>query len=606
MKKSKIIIITIITILVFGAIAMYLWKRNENSYKIEKVTNIKYNLILENKKYGVIDEIGNIIVKPQYDIIQIPNPSKPVFICMHDYNVNLQQYEIDVFNENGQKILTEYESVQALPTESTWDGIPFEKSVLKYKKNNKYGLISLENKIITKPIYDSIKAINYKEGMLLVEENAKYGAINIKGKVIIKPEYDQITVDNYYNSETMYKASGFIVKKKVEDSYKYGYINSNGKVLLDTQYTEISRINEIIDDKNIFLLVFKNGQAGIVKNNKTILNYEYEDISYNAYNNMFVIQRNAKSGIADIKGKIIIQPEYDSIMFGGIYINAVKNNEITILDLQGNKIENNNIYAKLPTSNNNYYITIDKDEIYRVVDREDNVKIDNNYTYIEHIKDEYFIVYKDGKNGIIDLSGKSIADLKYNSIFKIAGTEIIQANINNTNNITLLNNEMKIVCNMNNASIEKEDNYFKVFSNDDIKYFDNNGNEISYKQIEPNNKMYAKKINGKWGFVNEENKLIINNEYDMVTEFNKYGFAGIKKGGKWGVVNIKGEIIQEPIYSFKWENPSFIGKYKTINIIISYRISSIYNKRLHVYYHSVNSFITFLENRKLLKKRRYY
>lgn len=561
MKKSKIIIITIITILVFVAIAMYLWKRNENSYKIEKVTNIKYNLILENKKYGVIDEIGNIIVKPQYDIIQIPNPSKPVFICMHDYNVNLQQYEIDVFNENGQKILTEYESVQALPTESTWDGIPFEKSVLKYKKNNKYGLISLENKIITKPIYDSIKAINYKEGMLLVEENAKYGAINIKGKVIIKPEYDQITVDNYYNSETMYKASGFVVKKKVEDSYKYGYINSNGKVLLDTQYTEISRINEIIDDKNIFLLVFKNGQAGIVKNNKTILNYEYEDISYNAYNNMFVIQRNAKSGIADIKGKIIIQPEYDSIMFGGIYINAVKNNEITILDLQGNKIENNNIYAKLPTSNNNYYITIDKDEIYRVVDREDNVKIDNNYTYIEHIKDEYFIVYKDGKNGIIDLSGKSIADLKYNSIFKIAGTEIIQANINNTNNITLLNNEMKIVCNMNNASIEKEDNYFKVFSNDDIKYFDNNGNEISYKQIEPNNKMYAKKINGKWGFVNEENKLIINNEYDMVTEFNKYGFAGIKKDGKWGVVNIKGEIIQEPIYSFKWENPSFIGKY---------------------------------------------
>ena len=105
MKKSKIIIITIITILVFVAIAMYLWKRNENSYKIERVTNIKYNLILENKKYGVIDEIGNIIVKPQYDIIQIPNPSKPVFICMHDYNVNLQQYEIDRENAINQMIL---------------------------------------------------------------------------------------------------------------------------------------------------------------------------------------------------------------------------------------------------------------------------------------------------------------------------------------------------------------------------------------------------------------------------------------------------------------------------------------------------------------------
>ena len=51
------------------------------------------------------------------------------------------------------------------------------------------------------------------------------------------------------------------------------------------------------------------------------------------------------------------------------------------------------------------------------------------------------------------------------------------------------------------------------------------------------------------------------NEYEMVTEFNNYGFAGIKKDGKWGVVNSEGTIIQEPIYELKWENPSFIGKY---------------------------------------------
>ena len=169
--------------------------------------------------------------------------------------------------------------------------------------------------------------------MLLVEKDKKYGAINIKGKIIIKPEYDQISIDNYYNSETMYKASGFIVKKKNEDSYKYGYINSKGKMLLPPEYTEISRINEIIDDKNVYLLVLKEGQAGVVKNNKVVLDFEYEDISYNLFNNMFIIQRNSKSGIADIKGKVIIQPEYDSIMFGGIYVNAIKDGEVTVLDL---------------------------------------------------------------------------------------------------------------------------------------------------------------------------------------------------------------------------------------------------------------------------------
>ena len=563
MKKSKWVILStiLILILIVGFISIYLWKKSDSSYEIEKVTEIKYNLINENKKYGVIDETGKIVIEPKYDIIQIPNPSKPVFICMHDYNINLQQYETEVFDNKGNKIFTEYDSVQALPTESTWDGIPFEKSVLKYKRNNKYGLITLENKVITEPIYDSIKAINYKEGMLLVEKDKKYGAINIKGKIIIKPEYDQISIDNYYNSETMYKASGFIVKKKNEDSYKYGYINSKGKMLLPPEYTEISRINEIIDDKNVYLLVLKEGQAGVVKNNKVVLDFEYEDISYNLFNNMFIIQRNSKSGIADIKGKVIIQPEYDSIMFGGIYVNAIKDGEVTVLDINGKKLDNNNIYAKLPTTNPNYYITIDKNEIYRIVDKDNNIKIENNYTYIERIKDDYFIIYKNGKNGIIDLSGKSIADLKYNSIFKISGTEIVQANINSTNNITLLNKEMKIVCNMNNANIEKKENYVVIYSKDDMKYFDYSGNEISYKNLYPNNKLYAKKINGKWGFIDKADKLIIQNEYEMVTEFNNYGFAGIKKDGKWGVVNSEGTIIQEPIYELKWENPSFIGKY---------------------------------------------
>ncbi len=561
MKKSKWIILSIVVVLVIGLAVIYLWEKASNSYEIERVTEIKYNLIYENKKYGVIDETGKIVVEPKYDIIQIPNPSKPVFICMHDYNVTLQQYEIEVFNNKNEKIYTEYDSVQALPTESTWDGIPFEKSVLKYKKDNKYGLISLENKVITDPIYDSIKAINYKEGMLLVEQDKKFGAVNIKGKIIIKTEYDEIKIDNYYNSETMYKASGFIVKKKNENNYGYGYINSKGKFLLKPEYTEISRINEIIDDKNVYLLAFKDGQAGVLKNNKVILDYKYEDISYNLYNNMFVIQRNSKSGIADIKGKIIIEPEYDSIMFGGIYINAVKDNKVSILDINGNKLDNSSTYAKLPTDNPNYYITIDENEIYKVIDKNNNIKIENNYTYIEHIKDDYFIVYKDGKNGIIDLSGKSIADLKYNSIFKIPKTEIVQANINNKNNITLLNNKMKIVCSMNNANIEIKDNYVIIYSEDEIKYFDYSGNEVAYKDLYPKNNLYSKKINDKWGFTDKEGKLIIQNEYENVTEFNEYGFAGIKINGKWGVINSKGEIIQVPIYEIQWENPSFIGKY---------------------------------------------
>lgn len=55
--------------------------------------------------------------------------------------------------------------------------------------------------------------------------------------------------------------------------------------------------------------------------------------------------------------------------------------------------------------------------------------------------------------------------------------------------------------------------------------------------------------------------VVVQNTYDMVTEFNEYGFAGIKLDGKWGVINSNGEIIQEPIYELESASPTFIGKY---------------------------------------------
>ncbi len=47
----------------------------------------------------------------------------------------------------------------------------------------------------------------------------------------------------------------------------------------------------------------------------------------------------------------------------------------------------------------------------------------------------------------------------------------------------------------------------------------------------------------------------------MVTEFNSYGFAGIKLDGKWGVINSNGDVIQEPVYVIDSISPEFIGTY---------------------------------------------
>ena len=62
-------------------------------------------------------------------------------------------------------------------------------------------------------------------------------------------------------------------------------------------------------------------------------------------------------------------------------------------------------------------------------------------------------------------------------------------------------------------------------------------------------------------------EFVIDAEYDFVTEFNGYGFAGVRKNGKWGAINQNGDVIVEPQYELDSNNPNFIGEYYEKNVM---------------------------------------
>ena len=129
-------------------------------------------------------------------------------------------------------------------------------------------------------------------------------------------------------------------------------------------------------------------KLGLLKNNKVILNYEYEDIQYNGLSDIFIIQRNGKYGAVKRDGTIILYPEYSTIYTAGIYLNTKKDDGKTyIYDFNGNNIETD-VISKSKTENENYFITVDKNNIYKVVDKDNNIVIDNNYSYIEYLFQE--------------------------------------------------------------------------------------------------------------------------------------------------------------------------------------------------------------------------
>lgn len=564
-KRIRLIIIVMALVAVATIIVISVINEMGLHYKIENISEYNYFILEQNQKYGVIDKEGNVIVEAKYEAVQIPNPSKPIFVCVKEYNQEQKEYTTVVYNEKNEELFTNYNNVQAIAIFTNINSTPYEKNVLTYKENGKYGIINLNGKAITKPIYDEISSVNYKEGTFLVKQNGLEGIINVKGKVIVKCEYESVTSDNYYSEKNNNEKAGFIVSKKTGEGYRYGYINYRGTKILKENYTQIERVTEIEDDNNIYFVAFKDGQAGLLKNNKEILNYEYEDIQYNGLSDIFIVQRNGKYGAITKEGNTIIYTEYDNIYTGGIYLNAVKDGTTQVFDLQGNRIDTDERNKTL-TDNPNYYITVDKKGIYKVVDTSGKIIIDNDYDYIEYLPGDRFIVAHDSKNGIINAEGKSNLELKYDSISRINDTNIIQIELNNV--VELYDLELNKIATMEDGAVKEvkgEKEYILLYSSTDFKYISKEGKVLEPQNIFENNILFSKKINGKWGFVDKNGNIKVQNEYEMVTEFNQYGFAGIKSDGKWGVIDQNGNIIQEPCYEIKSRIPDFIGKYYKVN-----------------------------------------
>jgi len=564
MKSGKIKkIIPIILILILLLIGTYLFLNYKNKeYNLTEVLECNYYKLNENNKYGVIDIKGNVVIEPVYDNVQIPNPEKAVFICEKDDKVI-------VLNEKNEKIFTQYDEVTAISIQGILSNVPYEKTVLRYKLNEKYGLIDFTGKVITKPIYEEIKGLQNKESELLVKKDNKYGVINAKGAKLINEEYYDILADGYYTEENQYALSGYIVSNKTNDGYRYGYISSKLKKVLDVEYNYIARVLETDNTKDIYLIATKNGQTGVIKNNKVIINLDYQGIEYESNNKVFELQRNFKFGVADLNGKVIIPVEYTSIELQGVYLKVIKNEEEPpkYFSVDGTEITDAKYTSKIKTKHENYYIVINEEGLYGVIDNNGKELIPLKYNYLEYVYEDIFIASDELLLGIINVRDETVIDFKYEVIQKIEDTNIIEAKIYSKNKLDLYNKELKnMYSTTNNSYVYKNENYIKVSAQNETKYFNLDGNELKVEEIYINNLLFASNKNNKWGFVDKEQNVIVDYKYDRVTEFNNYGYAGINLNGKWGIIDKNGNVLVEPTYVIQEINlePEFLGKYYKI------------------------------------------
>lgn len=560
---SAIVIIAIIIIVAIVGIIVALNKSKEN-YEVEKIASedINYYKIMSNGKSGIIDKTGKIIIEPKYNTIKLPNPKEPIFICVYDYNATSGEYKTKVLNEKNEEILTNYENINTIDIKEIVSSIPYEKTVLQYQKDGKYGIINFEGKSIIKPMYEEIKNMPYREGELIAKKQGKYGVLNINGGKLLDFKYDYITGDNYYSEEKKYELDGYIVGINNEQGkMQYGYISNKREQILNVEFDKIYRMNDIKDDENIYLLAEKDGKRQLYKNNKILLDNNYQSINYSEDSKLLILQKDNKYGVTDLNGKQILSVDYEQIRIPGNYIIAVKDGKQIIFDLAGTQKDNLAYTNILKTENENYSVTVDKNDKYGVINKEGDILIENKYNYIQYLYDNYFIVGGEtGKSGIINEKGEEILPIKYEVIQKLDKNDIVQAMIGNV--LELYSKDMKNIVSMENGKLEINDEYIKVYSSNQTIYVSNDGTLKTNFEIFDNN-IFASEREGKWGFVDKDNNVVVDYQYDKVTEVNELGFAGIKKDGKWGVIDGKANIILEPTYKIPEQNgePYFIGKY---------------------------------------------
>lgn len=72
----------------------------------------------------------------------------------------------------------------------------------------------------------------------------------------------------------------------------------------------------------------------------------------------------------------------------------------------------------------------------------------------------------------------------------------------------------------------------------------------------------AVKLNGKWGYVDAEGKIVIEPQYSDARSFSN-GYAAVEKDGKWGFIDLQGNIVIEP----QFENTKDFNNYGCVFVV---------------------------------------
>lgn len=278
------------------------------------------------------------------------------------------------------------------------------------------------------------------------------------------------------------------------ENNKWGVIDSNGNKVIDPSYQEMIIVPNSKND--VFLCTYDvdydNGtyktKALNSKNEEIFTDYdqieaisstdENNNLSYNG--NVLRVQKNGKYGLINLSGKEVLPCEYDNIT--------------SLEDVDG-------------------AIKITKDGKVGIADDKGQILIPTEYSDVKRLgkeKSQGFIVQnEEGKYGIVDISNKSVLNIKYDSVSNVYQGDYY---------------------------VVTEEGKQKVVKKDGTEILNGDYDEIVYILKNPENGVIYKKKN-KYGLMKLDGTIAINPTYDDLKEA-KTGTLIASNNGKYGIIDL--------------------------------------------------------------------
>lgn len=431
---------------------------------------------------------------------------------------------------------------------------------------DKWGVINQDGETVINPSYQEMIVIPDKTKDVFIctydinEEDGTYKtkALNRKNEEIFT-QYDQIQVlENIDENDNIWYEKNVL---KVMQNGKYGLIDLNGKKLLDCEYDEISAMKGIENS----LLIRKDGYVGLANNAGTILiDVKYSDIKNlgTTYKEGYITtDENGKCGIVSTTKIQILENKYNEIkqVYLGDNYYVVEDGEEKIINQAGETLIDKG-FDDIKSSTKRGIIFTQKD-LYGEMTTSGDILIEAKYKDLKEAKEGIYIAKKDEKYGIIDEKEEEKVPFEYTGIIYNEKANLFLAEDENYKT-TIINDKYEKKLNGVLVELNVNDKYLRMRVGSDYKYYNLNLEEITSQEALPNNTLFLKKENGKYGYVDKKGNVVVDYIYDDATEQNSYGFVSVKKDGLWGSIDKNGKTIIEPKYNL--ENNlkiDFIGKW---------------------------------------------